>query len=272
MLVISLSSVPPRFPKIGATLESLVTQGADRVQLYIPQTYRRFPDWDGSMPKVPQGVDIRRIARDFGPATKVLGAVQEFRGQDVNILFCDDDQYYAPGWARRFLDLKARHPEAVICTLGLHAYDVAGGSETRAQQPRAKRRWRKTDLEFQLRFLWRGLVHKRRRIAPARRVFRRSGYVDVFEGRGGVLVRPEYFDEAAFDIPAVAWAVDDVWLSACVARQGLPIWLEANIPDPTDTEAEAFDPLCRSVVDGADRETANRRAVEHMRAAYGLWP
>lgn len=271
MLVISLSSVPPRFGRVGATLECLTRQGADKVLLYIPRAYRRFPDWDGSLPKVPEGVEIRRVDHDWGPATKVLGAAREFRGQDADILFCDDDQRYAPGWAQRFLALKAAHPDAVICILGFHAYHTAEGSTVRALQPRAVRRWRITDIGFQARYFWQDITKGRGLISPPRKVFKRSGYVDCFEGRGGVLVRPEHFDDDAFDIPQVAWAVDDVWLSACVARQGVPIWLQANIPDPTDTEAQVFDPLCQAVVDGADRITANRRAVEHVQAAFGLW-
>nr|MDJ0827496.1 glycosyltransferase family A protein [Rhodobacter sp.] len=148
MLVITLSSVPPRFGKIGATLESLAGQGAEKVLLYIPETYRRFPDWDGTLPKVPEGVEIRRLDEDFGPATKVLGAAREFRRQDVDLLFCDDDQRYGPGWAQTFLDLKARHPGAVIATLGFHAYDAAGGSRARDLQPRALRRWRVTEQQI----------------------------------------------------------------------------------------------------------------------------
>ena len=46
MLIISLSSIPPRFPKIGETLGCLLNQTvkADRILLHIPQSYRRFPD------------------------------------------------------------------------------------------------------------------------------------------------------------------------------------------------------------------------------------
>ncbi len=275
-LVISLSSVPPRFGKIGATLRSLLAQRAavDRVLLYVPKTYRRFPDWDGSLPQVPDGVEIRRVEQDYGPATKVLGAAREYRGRDVDILFCDDDQFYAPDWAQRFVDLKGLHPGAVIALLGLHAYDAAGGSRTRALQPRAVRRWRATDIGFQLRYLWQDLragSARRARVAPARRVFKRSGYVDIFEGRGGVLVRPEHFDDLAFDIPRVAWPVDDVWLSGMVARQGVPIWLLGGILDPRDTEAEVLGPLSKSVIDGADRAAANRAAIGYMRKTFGVW-
>ena len=75
-LIVSLSSIPPRFHKIGATLQALLGQSAriDRICLYIPEVYRRFPDWDGSLPEVPEGIEIHRTEADLGPATKVLAA------------------------------------------------------------------------------------------------------------------------------------------------------------------------------------------------------
>jgi len=276
MLVISLSSVPPRFDKIGPTLESLLAQAAqvDHILLYIPESYGRFPDWDGALPDVPDGVEIRRVACDLGPATKALGAIAEFQGQDADILFCDDDRYYAADWAQRFVDLKTQHPGHCLCTLGMQAYLEAGGNPERALQPRAMRRWRVTDIGFQLRYLWQDIRARNRRHQvpqPARRVFRRSGYVDIFEGCGGVLIRPEWFDDQASDIPRLAWGVDDVWLSGMIARKGIPIWLQGGILDPRDTEAEPHAPLARTPLDGADRKTQNRAAIAHMRETYGIW-
>jgi hypothetical protein len=60
--VISLSSIPPRFDQIGPVLTSLVRQSIRplAVELWIPTRYRRFPDWDGRLPEVPEGVTIRR--------------------------------------------------------------------------------------------------------------------------------------------------------------------------------------------------------------------
>ncbi|MFC3145431.1 glycosyltransferase family 2 protein [Psychromarinibacter halotolerans] len=269
MLVVSLSSVPPRFGKIGATLRSLVVQGADRVELQIPHAYRRFPDWDGTLPDVPEGVTIRRTAEDWGPATKLLGALAAWRDADTRILFCDDDQYYAPDWASRFLRLSDARPDTAIAMLGMQVDEDAQAS--RPLQPRMQRRWRITDAEFQVRYLWQDLTKGRDLPAPGRRVVKRSGYADVFEGRGGVLVRPGFFGPEVFDVPDAAWAVDDVWLSACVAKTGVPIWVQGGYRDPTDTEAEVEDPLCRTEVGGVRRDEANRRAVDHVRTRFGIW-
>ena len=42
---------------------------------------------------------------------------------------------------------------------------------------------------------------------------RKAGFADILQGLGGVVVRPDFFDDEAFDIPDILWAVDDVWLS-----------------------------------------------------------
>ncbi len=192
----------------------------------------------------------------------------------MDILFCDDDRWYDPGWAQKFLDAKARHPGCIIAHLGLEAHWLVPGGEARINLPRAVRRWRVSDVGFQLRFFWQDLMHWRRRKQipqPRRKTFKRSGYADIFEGCAGVLVRPEHFDDVAFDIPPVLWSVDDIWLSGMVGRLGVPIWVEANIREPIDTEAERFSPLYAFTFDGAGRNEANRQGVRYMRETYGIW-
>lgn len=273
-LVISISTIPPRFGEIGATLQSLLAQTAkvDAVTVWIPKRYRRFGDWDGTLPEVPHGVEIRRCEEDLGPATKVLAAAEAYRGQDVDILFGDDDRDYPARWAERFLRNKAKRPGAAIANLGLQAHMIAPSTEPRKYQPRSERSWRMTDVEFQAKFLWRQLRALRWDVnEPRRRVFKRSGYVDIFEGCAGVLVRPDWFDDVAYDIPTELRHVDDVWLSGMLARADVPIWLHGNIPEPACTDAEPFAPLVTSVVEGLDRATANRLGVEYMQTTFGVW-
>ncbi len=105
--VISLTSVPPRFDGLGPVLSSLVCQGADAVELWLPHQYRRFPEWDGQLPEVPEGVYIRRAIDDLGPATKYLLAL-ECHPED-QVLACDDDAIYGSGWATGFLDAADAH-------------------------------------------------------------------------------------------------------------------------------------------------------------------
>ena len=273
MLVFTLSTIPPRFDLIGPTLASMLAQAvkADHIFLYIPETYRRFPDWDGTLPSVPDGVEIVRTPLDLGPATKILPAAHSFRGQDVDILFGDDDRIYPPQWAARFLAARDRYPGRAIAARGISADRILPGTGKRPHRPRAKSREERWDVEFHLRRAWNRLTQGARQRPPERRHFSRSGYIDIFEGCSGVLVRPDFFDDATFDIPDIAWAVDDIWLSANLARQGIPIWLMANLTTPPNTHAQQSAPLSDAVFDGADRLAANNATVRYARATLGVW-
>ncbi|MCG6901280.1 MAG: glycosyltransferase family 2 protein [Rhodobacter sp.] len=276
MLIVTLSSIPPRFSGIGETLQSLLAQSrrADRILLYIPERYRRFPDWDGALPAVPEGVEIRRAAQDLGPATKILAAAQEFRGQDCDLVYCDDDRAYGRDWLRDFTRTRARHPGCAIANLGFQAAEVVPVTGEGRLPGAARRTWRITDLDFQARFLGREIIAKLRRQPvqpPWRRVYKRSGYIDIAEGCGGVMVRPEFFSEAFHDIPPVLWSVDDVWLSGMLWAGKVPIWLRGNQFPPRETPAHLQAALAGSVLDGADRDAANRRCVEYFQAHHGIW-
>jgi hypothetical protein len=194
MLIVSLSSIPSRFDKLGPTLDCLLRQTVriDRILLHIPHRYRRFPDWDGTLPQVPDGIEIVRVDEDLGPATKVLPAARHFRGQDVDILLCDDDRRYKRHWAQTFVEARRTHPGACIAIAGFEA-DRYGQSAMRDRiQPRAKKRPRALDLGFKARMVWEYLfppVERKYLREPVRRLFRQSGYVDCFEGFAGARMR-----------------------------------------------------------------------------------
>ncbi len=279
MYVISLSAIPSRFGALGPALESLLAQEVrpESVRLYIPRRYRRFPDWDGTLPEVPRGVEIRRPEEDLGPATKVLFAADELRGQDLRVLFCDDDRLYLPDWSTRMLRAAEAHPEAAIVTAGFHLGNLGKNWSAEGPKPRASLGYfgKQGDLRYQWARFKQGLQKRRRRLRlhekPPRNYIQRSGYVDIGEGFGGFLVRPEWLGRETWDIPAVMWAVDDVWISGQLARKGVPIWGEAFASRFITTSLQKLDALATSVIDGADREGANRACAIYMRDTYGIW-
>ncbi|MGA1269042.1 MAG: class I tRNA ligase family protein, partial [Gemmobacter sp.] len=122
MAVISLSSIPSRFAALERVLPALVAQdiGDVAIELYLPRRYRRFPDHDGTLPRVPPGVEIVRVDEDLGPATKILHAVERHRRADTPILYCDDDVLYAPGWARGLIEAQRAHPFAAVAAAGMN--------------------------------------------------------------------------------------------------------------------------------------------------------
>jgi len=110
-LVISLTAIPPRYGQLPRVLAALLAQGADRVALVLPRRYARF----GAAPRptLPGGVTLIETEDDAGPAGKLLATARAF--PDADILYCDDDWIYGPGWASAFRAARVRHgAEAVI--------------------------------------------------------------------------------------------------------------------------------------------------------------
>jgi hypothetical protein len=265
-LIISLTTIPPRFKVIHETLESLAAQAArvEAIHLYLPNKYRRFEYDRQDVPSLPAGVTARFIDTDFGPATKVLPAVQEYRGQNVSILFCDDDKVYDPGWAQRFVNASKQHPACCIVEEGGQISHYSSHSYTGALRPRAMRR--NKDLGYRLkRLLSLGRWKPRKTL--------KSGYVDILEGWGGVMVRPEFFPEGAFNIPDILWTVDDIWLSGQLALQSIPIWLNADseIRTKENTDEVKSASLRKLVYKGHGRSEANQLCIDHFRDNYHIW-
>ena len=265
-LILSLTSIPPRFGYVQETLNSLLAQNApvSAINLYLPRHYRRF-DWDPErLPSVPSGVAIQLIEHDFGPATKVLPAVQQYRGQDCAILFCDDDKVYDPDWAARFLEASHQHPDCCIVEEGGDVKDYSSHNFVGSLKPRSSRRPK--DIHYRLRrILSLGRWKPRKNIG--------SGYVDILEGWGGVLVKPQFFTDQAFEIPDILWTVDDIWLSGQLAVNNVPIWLNAE--DNRRTKGNSNEvksaSLRKYVHEGHGRSDANEACINYFITNYGIW-
>jgi hypothetical protein len=100
-----------------------------------------------------------------------------------------------------------------------------------------------------------------------------SGYVDILEGWGGVLVRPEFFDKISFEIPELLWTVDDVWLSGCLERREVPIWLNVNNKVRASANSnEMKDAALRNFIhNGHGRVAANRACIKYFQEKYRIW-
>ncbi|QFT94112.1 hypothetical protein FIU86_14775 [Roseovarius sp. THAF9] len=119
MYAISLTSIPPRFSRLGPVLAALLAQrpAPARVFLALPAQYSRYPG-PVAPPPLPDGVTLLHSNTDLGPATKALPAAGALAGTDLRLIYCDDDWLYAPGWAAQLL---TRGEEA---TTG-QAWDIA---------------------------------------------------------------------------------------------------------------------------------------------------
>jgi glycosyltransferase involved in cell wall biosynthesis len=265
--IITLTTIPPRFPYLGETLRSLLSQDAkiDAIELWVPRTYKRFSfDVAKDLPKVPEGVNIRLAQQDMGPATKILPAVSTYTGHDVNLLFCDDDKIYDPKWATRLLSASIAHPGCCIVEEG---GDLKHNSEHNwcgSDQPRAERI--KKGFNYRLkRAISFGTWKPRKSVS--------SGYTDILEGWGGVLVRPEFFTQRAFDIHPDLWMIDDIWLSGQLAINNVKIWLTfepGTRAKGNSNEAKKF-ALRTQVVEGKGRTALNQNGIDYFRDKHDIW-
>lgn len=261
--IVTLSTIPSRFHLLEPTLRSLLSQSLrpKEIRLYIPKTYRRFPDWDGVLPKVPAGTKIVRCDFDYGPATKVLPAAKELNGQEVDILFCDDDKIYDRNWHRRLKEASNERPDCCIVDVGDSFPDIADVCRPANRLPRGK--WKKKDAAYRIKRIVSLLLYKPN--------LSQSGYVDQIAGFGGVLVRPDWFDDKFYDIPDVMWTVDDPWISGHLERRGIPIWMTGKRKYLPETEGARVDSLLNLVEEGHDRTRADIAVIDYFRKHYGIW-
>lgn len=276
MRLISLSSIPPRFDKLEPGLSSLLAQTAqvDEIRLVIPRRYRRFPDWDGSLPRVPKGIRITRTDEDLGPATKILPTAFDLAGHpEARILFCDDDHWYRSDWAEQLFSVSEARPDEAITgfsnSLSNYGLTVLPGNLPGPRAVFRSRRWSpRSRLFLALHRLSLGLVRRDRRWRP----MARAGYAELFSGFSGLVVRPPFFDPEDAEIPDLAFPVDDIWLSGCLARKGIPIFAPAGILTPWRTDANDADPLYAAQFDGAGRAALDLGCIRYLQQTYGIWP
>lgn len=210
---------------------------------------------------MPKGVTICHCDQDYGPATKVLPAAKDLKGQDVDILFCDDDKIYDRGWHARFKSEAAKKPNTCIIEVGETFPDISDDYRPSDRLPRS--RWKHKDSIYRVKRILCLFTIKPNLTSP--------GYVDQISGFAGVLVRPEWFDELFYDIPDVMWTVDDPWISGHLERVGIPIWNTGKRRHLREGEGSRVDALLNLVQEGHDRIEADLLVIDYFREKYGIW-
>jgi hypothetical protein len=275
-VILSLSTIPPRFEMLGRSLNSLINQKrrADEIHVYIPKIYRRFPKHNFCIPDVPEGVSIKIIEHDYGPATKVLPCALENRGTNARIVYGDDDRFADASWLEEIMRCSNERPEDVVVSAGMTLEDYGLTEKNHKNMPRAKVKKFKYDVDYIRKRIKQEILQiitNKSQIKPARCYYATSGYVDFAMGVGGVSVRSDFFDDTFFKIPDILWSVDDIWLSGNFTRLGRGIWAGKKIKIPVGTDASNISSLAQSVIQGHDRYKADRACISYLKKAHGIW-
>lgn len=179
-------------------------------------------------------------------------------------MFCDDDKVYDPGWAERLISAHKFRPNCAI---------AEEGGDIRLNSTHS---WHGPDLPRAPRVAkdWKYRVRRALTLGKWKpRKSTSSGYVDILEGWGGALVRPEFFTQDAFDIPEGLWMVDDIWLSGQLALNDVPIWLtkEEEIRTSDNANNVRWAALVKQTVDGLGRTELNQNGIDYFRDTHGIW-
>lgn len=201
-VIICLTTTPIRIAHIAATLKSLMSQTRrpQKIRLHIPD----FSTREQCSYEIPaelknlQSVEIIPC-QDFGPATKLIPALQEFilnQNLAQQILIVDDDMVYPRNMVENFYHWAHLYPNWAIGSSGwIVPQDLTDRPTT--------------------------LVSNIKQLPPtpikSTRIRQRKE-IDILQGYSGFMVQPCFFNlEEITDYankPEAAFYVDDVWISA----------------------------------------------------------
>ena len=197
-VIASLSTVPDRIDNLGPTIRSLLkqTRPPDEIVLAIPEFSIReqrpyaVPKYISRLPRV----RVLRCSDDWGPATKFIGAIQDELAagrENTLIMVVDDDRLYPRDALETYLYYSEQLPNAALCFRGAAMPSTFDWDDAK-------------------------MIHAKD--------LREPRPVAVITGCGSYFVRPRFFDQSLWDYsraPAVAFYIDDIWISAWLSRRGV---------------------------------------------------
>ncbi|TPX51514.1 hypothetical protein SeMB42_g01894 [Synchytrium endobioticum] len=118
-VVLSLTSFPNRLETIGDTIKSLMEQSrpADAVYLTVPNEVKRLDGIPHTIPPIVEELKqkygkslVVQRTEDYGPATKLLGALLAERDPDTIVITVDDDVSYHPDTVLGLVEIMHKFP------------------------------------------------------------------------------------------------------------------------------------------------------------------
>ena len=120
-VVVTLTTLPDRYQTLERTLNSILKQDypLDAIYLTIPEKAARL---DKIYPPLPDSItskcQIVNIKTDYGPITKIYGALSQESDPKTIIISLDDDVIYPPDLVSSLVKHGQEHKKAAICGTG----------------------------------------------------------------------------------------------------------------------------------------------------------
>lgn len=120
-VVASLTTMPDKLEKLQHTLDSLLKQTyvLDAIYLSVPAVSRRLGIPYPEMPKNIKSKCTIVKCVDYGPITKILGALFSEANPDTVIITFDDDMIYPPDLVQKLIEHHIENPDIAVGSSGM---------------------------------------------------------------------------------------------------------------------------------------------------------
>jgi hypothetical protein len=117
----TLTTMPDKYPLLTKTLDSLLAQTykLDAIYLGLPQVSRRLGI---PYPKLPSEISRKCTVvhtEDYGPITKLMGALLSENDPNTIIISFDDDRHYPPDLVESLIRHHHEYPQSAIGSSGM---------------------------------------------------------------------------------------------------------------------------------------------------------
>ena len=207
-VIVTMTTLPSRIHHIAPTLASLLRQTTppQKIILNLPfessREQRRYqiPRFLTTHPLI----QINRVDRDFGPATKLLPALRLSAKKNVRLLVVDDDEVYGRKIIENYMKYE---PLAKTSALTLVGWDAPADGQHHSRR-----------IKF-------GAIGEKPKDSVE---VSTPTQVDCFQGASTFMVSPSFFSDEVFNdekAPKEAFFVDDIYLSGHLATRKVPIFV-----------------------------------------------
>jgi hypothetical protein len=251
MIIVSLTTIPPRFHFLYITINSILSQSVlpDKIVVHIPKNYNNYSN-NYELPNFSDNprVIINNDCKDFGPATKLLGLhnyelFNKMSDDDI-IIVVDDDREYNNHLIKNMLLFHQNHKNKVLTVAG---WDIEVITNNKYTIPNKKK--------------------------PRGIGFKKEGYCDLLGGCCGFLISKKncpfnYEEIFSLDKNDSKYYVDDMWFSGFITLNNIDIYLIPNsiYGDEKRHFNDSINPLADST-----RENKNIKCIEFFRDKYNTW-